>query len=67
MTMTQNMINTLAQLESGNHRRSDLARDWDRRTLNALESRGYIVIRRYDGFIRVTSTGYNLLMQMANA
>ena len=55
--MTNAMIEMLTALTYGHPTRSMLARDWDRRTLNALESRGYITIRDIDGYIRVTSTG----------
>jgi hypothetical protein len=56
-TMTKKMKETLFKLETGSTTRPYLKSAWDSRTIDALERRGLISVRDYDGEIRVTSLG----------
>lgn len=66
-TLTNAMKVMLAELVSGNTDRPMLARDWNRNTLNALEARGLVEIRDYDGWIKVTTTGEQAARELINA
>ena len=55
--MTKKMKETLFMLETGSTFRPYLRSAWDSRTIDALERRGLISVREYDGEIRVTKLG----------
>ena len=55
--LSPKMEQVLFQLETGSATKAYRRSAWDSRTIDALERRGLITVRDYDGELRVTSEG----------